>query len=76
MSGCNLDFNKEDLDQAMQIFCHAVSVHKSLRELDISKNSFSDKVSAELALMITSPTLMDLNLSFTRIGDKTMTAIA
>ena len=76
MSGCGLDFNKEDLGQAMQTFCQAVQAHKSLRELDMSKNSFSDKAASELALLVNSCSLVDLNLSFTRMGDGSMVALA
>lgn len=76
MSNCSLDFNKEDLTSAMQTFCSAVQGHKSLQYLDLSKNSFSDNAAPQLALLVNSPSLVDLNLAFTRIGDKSVIAIA
>lgn len=76
MSNCSLDFNKEDLTAAMQTFCAAVQGHKSLQYLDLSKNSFSDNAAAQLALLVNSPSLVDLNLAFTRIGDRSVIAIA
>jgi len=76
LEDCGIDFGREDLSSQMEALCKHIGSHKSIRKLSLAHNTLNDGAQNCLPLVLSSPSLSELDLSFTRIGDPTVRKLA